>query len=94
MGSAPVLRPSGPKVLPEGETDPAKAVAPYAFVHECFKDGCTRWGSFGFGVALLRGEPGKWACNEHREELSALVSSKGKSRGEVSSPPPTEPKLL
>jgi hypothetical protein len=33
------------------------------FEHYCH---CGKWGSFGYGVRLLKGQPGTWYCFEHR----------------------------
>lgn len=32
------------------------------FVHYCH---CGKWGDFGYGVRLLKGELGVWYCKEH-----------------------------
>ena len=45
---------------------PVSGEQPLAFIHPCFVDGCEASAPFGFGVALLKGRPGKWACAEHR----------------------------
>lgn len=62
---APLLRQSGVPLdgMPK----------PYAFMHQCFKEGCTKEGSFGFGVALLKNKAGRWACLAHRPELEEIV---------------------
>jgi hypothetical protein len=54
---------------PVPELEPAKVEAPApatAFMHYCH---CGRWGAFGYGVDLLKGEVGRWYCTEHRREL-------------------------
>lgn len=35
-----------------------------AFLHYCAT--CGKFGAFGYGVHLLRGETGVWFCREHR----------------------------
>jgi hypothetical protein len=33
-----------------------------AFEHYCH---CGKWAAWGFGVSILRNEPGQWFCREH-----------------------------
>jgi hypothetical protein len=44
---------------------PAPPPAPIRkpFEHYC---PCGQWGSFGYGVSLLKGEEGMWFCGAHR----------------------------
>jgi hypothetical protein len=38
--------------------------------HRCCAPGCTEWGSFGYGLKVLDGDPRKarWYCAAHRPE--------------------------
>lgn len=35
------------------------------FTHYCH---CGKWGAFGHGVSMLKGEPGTWYCMEHKPQ--------------------------
>lgn len=71
MGGKPFKRRSGPNY----RTPDGREVTPLAFMHPCEADGCDAWGSFGFKVSLLRGEPGHWFCQAHRHMGEALYAS-------------------
>jgi hypothetical protein len=47
--------------MEEIETMPTEMRQP--FLHYCH---CGKWGSFGYGVSLLKGQEGVWYCEEHR----------------------------
>ena len=53
---------------------PVNGVQPLAFLHPCYVDGCEASAPFGSGVRLREGQPGKWACAEHRNGLLAIVA--------------------
>ncbi len=65
MSGVPFQRKSGPMFVPRGATEPRQG---YAFMHYCFVDGCDAWGSFGY--VPKRGEPGTWACLDHKGFLT------------------------
>jgi hypothetical protein len=50
---------------------------PYAFMHPCYVEGCEASAPFGFGVSLLRGRPGRWACEDHKAGLSGGALGNG-----------------
>lgn len=64
MNREPFMQRSAPDMIgPDG-----KPWTPRAFRHQCMHPGCTREGSFGFGVRLLHGKPGTWYCYEHKND--------------------------
>lgn len=71
VAGRPFLRRSGQAFQRDGQE-----VEPVAFMHPCCADGCDQWGAFGFGVNLLRGKPGMWACADHRHLMDAPPTEK------------------
>jgi hypothetical protein len=46
-------------------------------LHYCH---CGKWGSFGYGVCLRKGQEGVWYCEEHKPQT---VSSRVAHRNEI-----------
>jgi len=54
----------------DGET-----VTPFAFIHPCWVPECTSEGSFGFGVSMRLGRPGRWYCLDHKDQGNLWLTS-------------------
>lgn len=48
------------------------------FTHPCQAKGCSVWGTYGYGVDLLKGRAGRWYCALHRpsDEMPAATAEK------------------
>ncbi len=55
---------------PESVQD--KAAAPTSHLREHFCAVCRSPAQFGFGVSLLQGREGRWACFNHRDEVKEM----------------------
>lgn len=55
---------------------------PLAFIHPCWKGGCTAYAAFGYGAAISAEHQrlGLWTCQTHRAELEDRLNGKSTPR--------------
>jgi hypothetical protein len=70
----PSFIPSGPAFRPKGAAE-GTIEQGMGFIHPCFVDGCEEVAPFGFGVSILKGDTGFWACAIHRADAEALFKN-------------------